>query len=365
MPLPLPSVPSLPSLSAKINPCGTRDPSFARLKILSAVTEAFKVAKKIFDRNGNGSPLSSDTLTNVNLTPVVIDVYIHVIRDNTEGNVSDSDLTKQIEVLNNAYASQGQKDCDGKFRSGGAATNISFNLKAVTRTKNKGWFTCTTMSDNVRSNEQVMKKTLRRGDCSTLNIYSVKLDNLLGWANFPDDCQKFSKLDGVVIDYRTMPNGSRDKFDEGDTLVHEVGHWLGLFHTFQGGCRGTGDQVADTPAERSANSGCESALFTRDTCPFQDGNDPIHNFMDYSDDCCMYEFSANQVIRMHSMVDKYRQSSGSKTAAGVSRNKSNNRTRTSNTNTKGPCISWVCENPLINWDIKCSWKKSCTGCPEC
>ena len=141
-----------------------------------------------------------------------------------------------------------------------------------------------------------MKRALHVGDATHLNIYTVGPNfQLLGFATFPVDFQHSPKLDGVVVLNGSLPGGDADfgpgaVYNEGDTVTHEVGHWLNLYHTFQGGCGPLNDLVTDTPRQLDGPNvfKCNQAL---DTCKKDLGRDPVHNFMNYTDDPCMDLFT--------------------------------------------------------------------------
>jgi hypothetical protein len=215
---------------------------------------------------------------------IVIPVQFHVIYDGGKGQVADAVLDDQLQVLNDSYTPH----------------SIRFTKAGVTRTDDARWYSMTIGSFA----ERQAKTQLGVDTSGTLNFYTAGIgEGLLGWATFPSELAGDPAIDGVVVLHSTLPGGTSTPYDLGLTAVHEVGHWLGLYHTFEGGCTAPGDEVDDTPAEASPNYG--PANPARNTCPGP-GNDPTTNYMDYTDDAGMNEFTPGQVRRIREHVALYR-----------------------------------------------------------
>jgi hypothetical protein len=259
--------------------CGTKEPDEQTARLIDDANQRFKE-----QRQSSGLP-AERTGT------VTINVYFHVITNTSGGgNLTDAQIANQIQVLNDSYSTN----------TGGANTLYRFTLVSTDRTANNTWFTAT---DGTTAERQ-MKTALHKGGAKDLNLYTNGMGGgLLGWATFPWNYASDPVMDGVVCLYSSLPGGSTANYNQGDTATHEVGHWVGLYHTFQGGCTGQGDLVNDTPAERSSAAGCPTG---RDTCKSKAGLDPITNFMDYTYDSCMFEFTAGQAARADSITLQYR-----------------------------------------------------------
>jgi len=244
--------------------------------------EDIVASEEYFNENKVASSSFTSTIT--------IKVHFHVITQNDppSGNVSEQQLCDQVSVMNKAYAK----------------ARITFKLARTTHTVNSDWF------NNAAPNtaqQTTMKQTLRQGGVGDLNVYTVGFTSgsgagLLGYSTFPSQFASNPQDDGIVLLFSSLPGGSAAPYNLGQTLTHEAGHWFGLFHTFQGGCEDPGDSVSDTPPEASPAFGCPTG---RDTCS-GGGVDPIHNFMDYTDDACMSEFSPGQIVRAKQQHGTYR-----------------------------------------------------------
>jgi hypothetical protein len=215
-----------------------------------------------------------------------VPVYIHVMADaNGAGNVTDTQISQQITELNQDFA--------GGESTAAANTGFTFSLAGVDRYYNTSW--------HKDQQSTTYRKQTRLGGKNALNIWLVDFA-YLGIATFPWDYAKNPGIDGIRVQYSSLPGGSATNYNQGKTASHEAGHWFGLYHTFQGGCTSTNDEVSDTPAQSSATSGCPTG---RDSCSLP-GLDPIHNYMDYSYDPCYDQFTPNQATRTQQMFAAYR-----------------------------------------------------------
>ena len=257
--------------------CGTRAPTLEEKQL----AEERLLAQRALEGSSAAPP-----------AVITIPVAFHVIHKGigvANGDIPDAMIDAQIEVMNHAFAGH----------TGGAVTKFQFELVSVDRTKNADWYNLGSGTDQ----EFEVKSALRVGGPETLNIYTANLlGGLLGWATFPDEYEEYSWYDGVVLLDASLPGGSAAPYNEGDTATHEVGHWLHLYHTFQDGCDKYNDYVSDTPQEASPAFNCP---VDRDTCGSL-GLDPIVNFMDYTDDACMFGFTQGQAERSYWSWQTYR-----------------------------------------------------------
>jgi hypothetical protein len=265
--------------------------AFDSLGTLAATTVAARgagsgiVREPTLDATYEALPAGAKGKGATNWKTVTVPTWFHVVHDGPIGNVTDADVETQIRIMNLGYA--------GFY--GGYDQGFRFKLVGITRTDNADWF----YGGIDGSSERPMKKALHRGGMDTLNVYSTTAGPYLGWAYLPGLNDSLAYLDGLVIDWESMYKTSTryaGAFDLGMTAVHEVGHWFGLEHTFFGGCNANGDYVDDTPAQKLPTSGCP-ADGTQDSCTRSPGLDPIHNFMDYSDDRCYRELTRGQAVR--------------------------------------------------------------------
>ena len=218
--------------------------------------------------------------------------FIHVV-DGQNGTITDGQRADQIQVMNTAFSSMG--------------ISFVYNEDDVVIVEDAQLF-------------RVGHGSLRERQCKSqhqavdpekgLNFYTAEPGgSILGWATFPHEMVGDPEMDGVVMLHTTLPGGTGAPFNLGLTAAHEVGHWLGLYHTFQDGCFGSGDEVDDTPAHSGPNFGKPSDVdHPHNLCPHEPAGAecPIHNYMNYVDDDWMNEFTAGQKDRAWAQIAMFR-----------------------------------------------------------
>ncbi|KAJ5443637.1 uncharacterized protein N7458_007509 [Penicillium daleae] len=268
--------------------CATEDPDTSFLSALERVKTDETQPHDAGSESRNG--------------PIEIETWFHIItRKADQDQVSDDMVDSQ-----DAYQDAG----------------IQYRLQGVTRHVNDVWAR--------NGDDQGMKEALRKGTYRTLNVYfqtdlqaspdqagrashrgasqsSDLSSSVLGFCTLPDPSVNASSpradyvKDGCNVLASAMSGGSLDLYNRGGTAIHEIGHWNGLLHTFQGescSADNPGDYIADTPLQSTPTGGCPAR---KDSCPNSPGLDPIHNFMDYSSDVCYERFTPGQNERMRNM----------------------------------------------------------------
>ena len=233
-----------------------------------------------------------------------IPVVVHVIQQtNGTGALSDERVTSQIDILNEDFLA-----IAGSFGDMGDDAQIEFFLATedpqgnpttgITRSTNNTWF----------NDSGSYWNTLAWDTSRYLNIYTNSASGALGYVpDLPQGGIVGSNSDRVVVLYSTFGrNAPFSPFNLGRTGTHEVGHYLGLYHTFNGGCQSAsscstnGDRICDTNPESSPTFGCPGSRSSCGTIA------PSDNYMDYSDDFCMRRFTPNQINRMRCTLEHFR-----------------------------------------------------------
>lgn len=305
----------------------------------------------------------SFTNTNPSSDYDTVDIYeipivVHIIMNSSgDGQISDAMVQSQIEVLNEDFraiaATPGAPGYDTGIQFVLATTDPSGNpTTGITRSVNDTWY-------NDSGNYW---NTLHWDTSKYMNIYTNLAGGALGYVpNLPQGGLSGDPGDRVVILSSAFGRNSSGgpPYDQGRTATHEVGHYLGLEHTFNGGCAAasppncysSGDLICDTNSEASPNFGCPGGASSCSSI------DPIENYMDYSDDTCMDRFSNEQSHRMRCSLLNYRSTVYSVVNPGVCGNDVIEAGEACDGSDPGSCPTGVCdpdctcEDPVCGNDI--------------
>ena len=239
---------------------------------------------------------------------VTIPVVVHVVYNTSSQNISDAQIQSQLTVLNNDFRKLNSDWTNTPSAFQGLVADAEFQFCLAQRDPNgnatTGIIRKQTTVTSFSTNDNVKRSANGGSDAwpsgSYLNIWVCSISGgILGYAQFPGGP---TSTDGVVVNFNAFgTTGTAAPFNRGRTATHEVGHWLNLFHIWGDdgtGCTGS-DNVSDTPNQGDENYGCPS--FPTTSCSNGPNGDMFMNYMDYTDDACMYMFSAGQKARMQSL----------------------------------------------------------------
>ncbi len=253
-----------------------------------------QTSRLVLQRQTDPSALSTGPLVGT----LTIPVAIHVIYNKAllQENISDAQIQAQITVLNRDYSKTNTdiSKVPGAFSR--LASNMQFQFRIASIDRKASAMTSWGTSDAMKKSSQGGVNPI--SPTTMLNIWICNIGSgILGYAQFPGGA---SATDGVVIGPKYFGSSSLASgyygapFDKGRTATHEIGHWFNLRHIWgDAGCGN--DLVADTPTQSTSNFGCPS--FPRRTCGNSTNGDMFMNYMDYTDDLCMYMFSEGQKTR--------------------------------------------------------------------
>ena len=309
-----------------------------------------------FIQNGGASSVTGKTGTYIYTIPVIV----HVVYNTTTQNISDAQINSQITVLNQDYQKLNSDVglVPSVWTSLVANAQIRFCLATIdpNGAATTGIRRVSTSTTSFSTNNNV-KFTSKGGDNAWdskkyLNLWVCKLGGgVLGYAQFPGGAVS---TDGVVITYTGFGNTGTAKapYNKGRTATHEIGHWLNLRHIWGddgGACTGS-DLVGDTPNQGKEHYGCP--VFPKVTCSNGPNGDMFMNYMDYTDDKCMYMFSNGQKDRIYATL----QSGGSRYSVTVSGKCGSQPQHIVAANTSVSSILNVVPNPIVSGVATVSYK---------